>query len=115
MLGWGVCRSWFARKSVCLLIWFVAISLVVVSTFTETPTRSPQVTAEALRACEALVHTLRPAPPAPLDPAAAGLVGPLLDAVTSRLAGQVRGFVHAPLRLRAGRGLGVYIQSRGPF
>ncbi|KAI8473659.1 MAG: armadillo-type protein [Monoraphidium minutum] len=47
-----------------------------------------KVTAEALRACEALARCLRPAPPAPAEPPAAELVGPLLAAAAGRLGAQ---------------------------
>jgi hypothetical protein len=63
-----------------------------------------QVAAEALRSCEALARCLRPHPPEPVSEDAAGLVAPLLAAVTGRLAGQVRAAgtrrPEAPLRNR---------------
>lgn len=49
------------------------------------------VSAEALRACEALVHVLRPECPAPVPSALAPLVGPLFGAAAGRLAAQEQG------------------------
>lgn len=46
------------------------------------------VSAEALRACEHLVHVLRPQCPAPVDAALVPLVAPLFDVAVGRLAAQ---------------------------
>jgi hypothetical protein len=47
-----------------------------------------QVAAEALRVCERMAATVRPAPPEPADPALLPLIRGLFDAISARLAAQ---------------------------
>ena len=64
------------------------VSALAPAIFAAAVDRYYAVSAEALRACEHLVHVLRPECPAPVDAALAPLVGPLFEVALGRLGAQ---------------------------